>query len=124
VTVIANKPPTQMPVLQGLINETATKTTSAMERRIKSLEDQLKAAVGKTPNRAKISKGNRKKSLQQILKKKGTPAATKKLLPPALPPALKKPTAKVPCTKGKKKAKRCKVSFDGKKAVKPTNLHK
>jgi hypothetical protein len=49
-TVIANKPPTQMPILQGLVNETAIKATSAMERCNKSFEDQLKAAVGKIPN--------------------------------------------------------------------------
>jgi hypothetical protein len=45
-TIIANKPPAQMPVLRGLVNETATKATSTMERRIKSLKDQLKATVG------------------------------------------------------------------------------
>jgi hypothetical protein len=52
-TVIAIKPPAQMPVLQGLVNETATKTISVTECCIKSLKDQLKAAVGKTPNGAK-----------------------------------------------------------------------
>jgi hypothetical protein len=31
-TIIANEPPAQMPVLCGLVQETATKTTSAMER--------------------------------------------------------------------------------------------
>jgi hypothetical protein len=56
-TVIANKPPTQMPILRGLVNETATKATSAMECCIKSLKDQLKAAVGKTPNGAKNKRG-------------------------------------------------------------------
>ncbi len=49
-TVIANEPPAQMPILRGLVNKTATKATSAMECCIKSLEDQLKAAMGKTPN--------------------------------------------------------------------------
>ncbi len=61
-TIIANKTPAQMPILQGLVNETATKTTSAMERHIKSLKDQLKAAMIKTPNGAKKSKGKGKKS--------------------------------------------------------------
>jgi hypothetical protein len=53
-SIIANKPPAQMPILRGIINETATKATSAMERCIKSLKDQLKAAVGKTPTGEKI----------------------------------------------------------------------
>jgi hypothetical protein len=54
------------------------KTTSAMECCIKSLKDQLKVAMGKTPNGAIKFKGDRKKSRQGILKKKGTPAAPKK----------------------------------------------
>jgi hypothetical protein len=37
--VIANKPPAQMPILRGLVNETATKATAVMEGRIKSLEN-------------------------------------------------------------------------------------
>jgi hypothetical protein len=56
-TVIANKPPTQMPILQGLVNETATKTTSTMECHIKSFKDQLKVAMGKTSNEAKNPRG-------------------------------------------------------------------
>jgi len=54
--VIANEPHPQMPVLQGLVNETATKATTVMERRIRSLEDQLKSATGKTPTGAKMSR--------------------------------------------------------------------
>jgi hypothetical protein len=124
-TVTVNRPPTQMPILQGLVNETATKTTSAMERPIKSLEDQLKATVGKTPNGAKQSKGNGKKSLQGILKKKGTPTAPKKTTAPRTPRDAQDTSSKgSACTKGKKKAKGSKVSFDGKKATKPTNLRK
>jgi hypothetical protein len=92
-TIIANEPPIQMPVIQGLVNETATKATSAMEPRIKSLKDQLKAAMGKTPNGAKKFKGDGKKSLQGILKKKGTPPPPRKLQPPSLPATLKMPTA-------------------------------
>ena len=55
----------------------ATKATSAMESRIRSLEDQLKAAKGKTPPGAKKVKGGGKKSIQGILKKKGNPVAKK-----------------------------------------------
>jgi hypothetical protein len=58
-----------------------------MEGCIKSLKDQLKTAVEKTPNGAKNSKGDGKKSLQGILKKKGAVLAM-----------LKMPTAKVPRT--------------------------
>jgi hypothetical protein len=124
-TVIANKPPAQMPVLRGLVNETTSKATSAMERRIKSLEDQLKAAVEKTPNGAKISKGNGNKSLQGILKKKGTPTAPKKTTATRTPRDAQDANSKgSTCAKGKKKAKGLKVSFDGKKAAKPTNSRK
>jgi hypothetical protein len=114
-----------MPVLQGLVNETATKTTSAMERCIKSLKDQLQAAVGKTPNGAKKSKGNGKKSLQGILKKKGTPTAPKKTTAPRTPRNAQDANCKSSMhTKGKKKPEGCKVSLNGKKAAKPTNLRK
>jgi hypothetical protein len=58
-TVIANSPPAQIPVLQGLVNETATKATSAMEGCIESQEDQLKAAMGKTPNGAEVRSSRR-----------------------------------------------------------------
>ncbi len=64
-TVIANKPPVQMPILRGLVNETATKATSAMERCIKSLEDQLKATVGKTPNGAKNPRATGRNHLRE-----------------------------------------------------------
>jgi hypothetical protein len=125
-TVIANKSPAQMPILRGLVNEPRTKATSAMERCIKSLEDQLKAAMGKTPNGTEKSKGNRKKSLQGILKKKVTPSAPKKTTaPPHTPRDAQDANSKGPVhAKGKKKPKGCKVSFVGKKATKPTNLRK
>jgi hypothetical protein len=71
-----------MPVLRGLVNETANKATSVMEQRIQPLEDQLKAAAGKTPSKAKKSKDDGKKSPQGILKNKGTPAAPKKTTAP------------------------------------------
>jgi hypothetical protein len=57
-SVIANEPPTQMPVLRGLVNKTTSKTTLAMEHRIQLLEDQLKAVAGKKLNGAKNVKGN------------------------------------------------------------------
>ncbi len=124
-TVIANEPPAQMPILRGLVNEAVTKTTSAMKRHIKSLKDQLKASVGKTPNGAKKSKGNGKKSLQGILKKKGTPAAPKKTTAPRTPRNAQDANSKGSlCAKGKKKAKGRKVSFNGKKANKPINSRK
>jgi hypothetical protein len=56
--VIANEPPAQMPVLRGLVDESTTKATFTMERRIESLEDQLKATTDK---KAKKSKGDGKK---------------------------------------------------------------
>jgi hypothetical protein len=124
-TVIANEPPAQMPILRGLVNETATQATSAMERCIKSLKDQLKAAMGKTPNGAKKSKGNGKKSLHGILKKKGTPAAPKKNPAPCTPRDAQDANSKGSVRiKAKKKPKGCNVSFDGKKVAKPTNLCK
>jgi hypothetical protein len=111
--VIANEPSAQMPVLRGLVDESTTKATSAMEPRIKSLEDQLKAAMDK---KAKKSKGNGKKK-----EKKGTPAAPKKTSAPKAPRNVQdnnnKDTAR---NKRREKNKGCKKSSDGKKAVKPT----
>ena len=120
-TVIANEPPAQMPVLRGLVNETTTKATAAMERRIKSLKDQLKSAKGKTPTAgAKKVKGDGKK-LQSILKKKGNPAAKKTTAPRDAQDENSKGSER---TKGKKKPKGRKVSFDGKKAASRTNSRK
>ncbi len=45
--VIANEPPAKMPFLHGLVQETANKSTSAMECCIQLLEDQLKVVQGK-----------------------------------------------------------------------------
>jgi hypothetical protein len=42
--IIGCEPPAQQPVLRGLIDETTSKKTAAMERRIQSLEDKLKAS--------------------------------------------------------------------------------
>jgi len=119
--VIANEPPAQMPVLRGLVNETATKATAAMERRIKSLEDQLKSATGKTPTGAKKVKGDGKKLPQSILKKKGNLAAKKTTALRDAQDENNKGTARA---KGKKKPKERRVSFDGKKAAKRTNSRK
>jgi hypothetical protein len=89
--VIANEPPAQMPVLRGLVDESTTKATSAMERRIESFEDQLKATTDK---KAKKSKGSGKKK-----EKKGTPAAPKKTNAPKKPRAtFKTSTTKIPHT--------------------------
>jgi hypothetical protein len=115
--VITNEPPAQMPVLRGLVDESTTKATSAMERHIKSLEDQLKATTDK---KAKKSKGDGKKK-----EKKGTPAAPKKTNAPKAPRNVQdvnnKDTAHA---KGKEKNKGRKKSSDGKKAVKPTKSRK
>ena len=64
-TIIAKEPPAQMPVLRGLVNETANKATSAMEQHIQSLEDQLKAAAGKTPSKAKHPRATRRNHLRE-----------------------------------------------------------
>ncbi len=132
-TIIVNEPPAQMPVLFGLVQETATKTTSAMEHRIQSLEDQLKAVSCNT--KAKKVKGDgTKKKLQGILKNKGTPVTSKESAPKKSTP--KKSTPKESANaqgarnndskhaKGKKKQRKRSISFDGKNAGKATNLRK
>ncbi len=66
-----------MPVLRGLVQETANKLTSAMECRIQSLKDQLKAVQGKkSPKKAKDN--GTKKTPPGILKNKDTPVAKNK----------------------------------------------
>jgi hypothetical protein len=114
-----------MPVLRGLVNETATKATAAMERRIKSLEDQLKSATGKTPTGAKKVNGNGKKLPQSILKKKGNPAAKKTTALRSAPRDAQDKNSKDSArAKGKKKTKGRKVSFEKKKAASRTNSRK
>jgi hypothetical protein len=114
-----------MPVLCGLVQETATKDASALERHLQSLEDQLKAVKpGKQQNPKKVKGDGRKKNPQGILKNKGTPAATKKSAPSISPDNQGTNNSTTVCAKGKKKTKGCKVSFNGKKAAKPTKLHK
>ncbi len=104
-----------------------------MKRQIQSLEDQLKAVSCNA--KAKKVKGNgTKKKPQSIMKNKGTFCASKKSTPKKSTP--KKSTPKESGdvqdvsnnnserAKGKKKQRKCSVSFDGKKAEKATNLHK
>ena len=122
--VIANEPPAQMPVLRGLVNETANKATAAMERRIKSLEDQLKSATGNTPTGAKKVKGDGKKLPQSILKKKGNPAAKKTTALRTPRDAQDENNKGSASAKGKKKPKGRKVSFEKKKAASRTNSRK
>jgi hypothetical protein len=132
-TVIANEPPAQMPVLCELVQETATKTTSAMEHWIQSLEDQLKAVSCNT--KAKKVKGDgTKKKPQSILKNKAYPTASKKSTPKKSTPKKSTPKESADAqgassnnsehAKGKKKQRKRSVSFDGKKAGKATTLRK
>jgi hypothetical protein len=95
-----------------------------MELRIRSLEDQLKSPTGKTPTGAKKVKGDRKKLPQSILKKKGNPAVEKTTALHAPRDAQDENSKGSARAKGKKQQKGCKVSFDGKKAAKPTNSRK
>ncbi len=122
--VIANEPAAEMPVLRGLVQETAAKSTTAMERRIQSLEDQLKAVQSsKSP---KKSKGDgKKKTPPGILKNKDTPVAIKKSIPKSVvSPNLGANGSDSAKGKGKKKKGGQKVSFDGEKAAKPTKSRK
>jgi hypothetical protein len=81
-SIIAKKPAVPMPVLRGLVNKTMSKSTSALERCIQLLEDQLKKAVASNKSsRAKKVKGDGKNQLKSILRNKGTPAAPKKSAP-------------------------------------------
>jgi len=112
-----------MPGLKGLVQETANKSTLAMEHCIQSLKDQLKAVQGKKS--PKISKGDgTKKTSQRILKNKDTPVASnnkKKKSAPSDPNATSNGTASA---KGKKKKGGWKVSFEGKQAMKLTKSRK
>ncbi len=125
--VVASEQPAKRPVLCGLIQETASKSTSNLEKHLQSLEDKLKAATlkaGKTA--AKNEKGDGTKSpLKRILQKKGKPAA--------LNPVPKKKSASTNTraqggnnnatmrdNKKKKPKKPC-ISFDGNKEGQHTN---
>ena len=71
--VVASERPAKRPVLWGLIQETASKSTSDIEKCLQSLEDKLKAATLKANKTvAKNEKGDGTKSPpKSILRKKG-----------------------------------------------------
>ncbi len=127
--VIANERRTVRPVLRGLIQETANKTPSNLEKHILSLESKLKAAT-LTPKQAnktaaKNEKGNRMKSPpMSILWKKGIPA-TQNQMPKkkkaATTPQDANNNVSVPVSKKKKQPKKRHVSFDGNKRGQNTN---
>ena len=74
VQVVASERPVERPVLRGLIQETANNSTSDLEKRLKSLEEKLKAATLKAnKSTAKNEKGGGTKSPKSILRKKGKP---------------------------------------------------
>jgi hypothetical protein len=114
-----------MPVLHGLVQETTVKLTSAMERCLQSLKDQLKAVQGGKKSPKKVKGDGTKKTPMGILKNKDTPAATKKeSAQTVVAPNLGVNNSNTAQAKGKKKSRGWKVSFDGKKAAKPTKLRK
>jgi hypothetical protein len=120
-TIIANEPPAQMPVLCRPVQEMTAKLTSEMERSLQPLKDQLKAIQGGKKSPKKIKGDGTKKTPTGILKNKDTPAATKrKSAQSIIAPDLGVNNSATVRTKGKKKLKRKKVSFNGKKAAKPT----
>jgi len=74
--VVASERTVKRPVLCGLIQETSNNSTSNLEKRLKSLEDKLKAATLKAnKSTAKNEKGGGAKFPKSILRKKGKPAA-------------------------------------------------
>ncbi len=96
-----------------------------MERHLQSLEDQLKAIQGGKKSPQKVKGDGTKKTPTGILKNKDTPAATKKKSTQSIvAPDLGINNSATACAKGKKKSRGRKVSFNGKKAAKPTKLHK
>ena len=73
---VASERLVERPVLRGLIQETANKSTSDLEKCLKSLEDKLKAATLKAnKSTVKNEKGGGTKSAKSILRKKGKPTA-------------------------------------------------
>ena len=129
--IIGRKLPAQHPVLRGLIEETTSKKTAAMEQQIQLLEDKPKAS------NIKAKKVNGDGTTMKSIMKKGTPIAEKSN-------ACKNSSKRTPkkssksdspnCSanlnngsahgKGKKNGKGQKVSFDGKKAASRTNSPK
>jgi hypothetical protein len=110
--VVASKQPAERPVLCGLIQETASKPTSNLEKHLQSLDDKLKAAI--------LKKGDGTRPPKSILRKKGKPAAQnqlpkKKSAISSAPPAQgNNSNATARNNKKKKPKKRC-VSFNGNK---------
>jgi hypothetical protein len=126
--VIASERLAERPVLHGLIQETANKTTSDLEKCILLLESKLKAAT-LTPKQAKKTaakneKGNRTKSPpKSILWKKGIPAAQnhtpkKKKAAATAQDANNNVTMRI---SKKKQPKKHHVSFNGNKRGQNTN---
>ena len=130
--IIGREPPAQQPVLRGLIDETTSKKTAAMERRIQSLEDKLKASNIKakkvngdgTKPKSNLRKGTpiaeKSNAHENSSNKKRTPKKSSKSGSPNHD-ANNKGSAR---GKGKKNGKGRKVSFDGKKAASRTNSPK
>ncbi len=128
--VVASEQPAKRPVLWGLIQETASKSTSDLEKRLQSLEDKLKAATLKAnKTAAKNKKGNETKSPpKSILRKKGKPATPtqlpkKKSAKSNAPTQGCKDNTTMRGSKKKKPKQRC-ISFDGNNDSHCTNLHK
>ncbi len=125
--VVASERPAKRPVLCGLIQETASKSTSNLEKRLQSLEDKLKAATFKaSKTAAKNEKGDGTKSpLKSILRKKGKPAALnpvpkKKSVSTNARAQSDNNNATVRDNKKKKPKKPC-IPFDGNKEGPHTN---
>jgi hypothetical protein len=128
--VVASERPAKRPVLRGLIQETASKSTSDLEKHRQSLEDKLKAATLKANKTAgKNEKGDGMKSpLKSILRKKGNSAAPTQL------PKKKSAKSNAPAQGGNNKATVCGskkkkpmqhcISFDWNKDGQRTNLRK
>ena len=128
--VIASERPAERPVLRGLIQETASKSTSDLEKRLQSLEDKLKAATLKnSKSLAKNEKGDGTRPPKSILRKKGKPAAQnqlpkKKSASSSAPPAQGDNSNATARDNKKKKPKKRRVSFDGNKDAQRTNSRK
>jgi hypothetical protein len=123
--VIANKPAAEMPVLCGLVQETAAKSTTAMERRIQSLEDQLKAIQGSKSQKNPRATGRRRPPRGSSRRTRTPPLPPRSPSPSPSSPPISAPTAAIlQKAKGRRKREDGKVSFDGKKAAKPPKSRK
>ena len=102
--VVASERPIERPVLRGLIQETANKSTSNLEKHLKSLKDKMKAAnlrqktrraMGRNLQRAS-SRKRANLSPQQIKHPRRSLRAQMGLLkaPATMPPCAKKAEAK------------------------------